>query len=370
VARVEGQRRQLRLGPVARGWLFLAAGLVGVVVGIGVGLWHIGHETLDVPAILGLTALVFGVVLVGAGSWLLLRAAHGWRKLAAVPVALVAVAFVVYPLVPAVAATTAPRAVLGDATPADRGLEFEDVRLPTADGVRLAAWYVPSRNGAAVVLLPGASSTRTSVLDQAEVLASGGYGVLLVDARGHGESTGRAMDFGWYGDLDVAAAVDHLADRPDVDPARIGAVGLSLGGEVAIGAMAADDRIRAVVAEGATGRTYGDKGWLPRSVAGYVQRAIDRITDVATDVLTSADPPIALREAVAVAAPRRVLLVAAGDVPAGVEVVADRWIATGSPDTVDVWVVPRARHIGGYAVVPAEWTVRVLRFLDGELDQT
>lgn len=50
-----------------------------------------------------------------------------------------------------------------------------------ADGVRLSAWYVPSRNGAAVVLLPGAGSTRTAVLGQAAVLARHGYGALLTD---------------------------------------------------------------------------------------------------------------------------------------------------------------------------------------------
>ena len=55
----------------------------------------------------------------------------------------------------------------------------------------LAGWYAPSRNGAAVVLLHGAGSTRSNVLDEAVVLAEHGYGVLMLDARGHGESAGR-----------------------------------------------------------------------------------------------------------------------------------------------------------------------------------
>jgi uncharacterized protein len=45
------------------------------------------------------------------------------------------------------------------------------------------------------------------------VLARHGYGVLLFDARGHGRSEGRAMDFGWFGDLDVSAAVSFLVAR-------------------------------------------------------------------------------------------------------------------------------------------------------------
>jgi dienelactone hydrolase len=107
--------------------------------------------------------------------------------------------------------------------------------------VELSGWYVQSSNRAAVVLLHGASSTRSNVLAQAEVLARRGNGVLLFDARGHGRSGGRAMEFGWNGELDTSAAVDYLAGRPDVDPTRVGAVGMSMGGEQVIGAMGLDD---------------------------------------------------------------------------------------------------------------------------------
>ena len=122
------------------------------------------------------------------------------------------------------------------------------------------------RNHAAVVLLHGAGSTRSSVLDHAVVLANHGYGVLLFDARGHGRSGGRAMDFGWYGDKDVTAAVSFLQTRPDVDDDLIAAVGLSMGGEEAIGAAASDRRIRAVVAEGATHRVSRRPGVAVRRV--------------------------------------------------------------------------------------------------------
>src|SRR5690606_18659059 len=115
-------------------------------------------------------------------------------------------------------------------TPAAHGLVAEDVRFDAADGTALAAWYVPSRNGAAVVVRHGAGSTADDQLAQASVLATHGYGVLITDARGHGESDGRAMDFGWYGDDDIAGAVSFLSDRPDVDPGRIGVVGFSMGG--------------------------------------------------------------------------------------------------------------------------------------------
>jgi fermentation-respiration switch protein FrsA (DUF1100 family) len=103
-------------------------------------------------------------------------------------------------------------------TPADSGIAYVDATFTTSDGVRLSGWYIPSMNGAAMVVLHGASSTRSAVLDQAAVLARHGYGVLLYDARGMGRSDGRAMNFGWYGDRDLAAAIDFVASQPDVDP--------------------------------------------------------------------------------------------------------------------------------------------------------
>jgi pimeloyl-ACP methyl ester carboxylesterase len=264
-------------------------------------------------------------------------------------------------------ATNVPRPTVGTATPADRELDFVDAEFVTTDDVTLSGWYLPSSNGAAVVLLHGASSTKTAVLDQATVLAEHRYGVLLYDARGHGRSAGTAMDFGWYGDLDIAAALSYLESRPEVDPARLGAVGMSMGGEQVVGAAATDTRIRAVVGEGVTGRGFADKGWLPRHWRGWVQRGIDATLYGTADLLTDASPPISLRDAVAAAAPTPVLLIAGGATMGNAEEDADRWIQAGSPSTVDLWVVPDTGHTAALRTEPEEWRATVLGFLDNEL---
>lgn len=175
------------------------------------------------------------------------------------------------------------------------------------------------------------------------------------------------MDFGWYGDEDVSAAVSFLSAQQDVDPTRIAAVGLSMGGEEAIGAAATDPRIAAVVAEGATNRVAADKAWLvdEHGWRGTVQQGIDRLTFGLTDLLTDADPPIALRDAVRAAAPRPVLLIAAGTVSD--EAPAGRFIQAGSPATVELWVVDGAGHTGALALDRDAWVARVDAFLTGAL---
>ena len=235
--------------------------------------------------------------------------------------------------------------------------------VTTDDGVRLAGWYLPSTNRAAVVLLHGAGSTRSDVLDEAAVLARHGFGVLMIDARGHGDSAGRAMDFGWHGDADIAAATGYLADRPDVDRQRIGVVGMSMGGEEALGATATNDLIRAVIAEGATARNAADEAWLSDQfgVRGLVQEQLERLQDVATDALTSASVPTSMREAVEASGDTRYLLITAGTVAD--EGRAAAYIAAGAPERVHIWTVPDAAHTDGLQTEPQEWEARVIAFL-------
>jgi dipeptidyl aminopeptidase/acylaminoacyl peptidase len=265
-----------------------------------------------------------------------------------------------------VAVNNVPRTEVRTTTPAQTGLAFTDVEFVTADGVRLSGWYIPSVNGAAVVALHGAGSTRSDVLDHAVVLARHGYGVLLFDARGHGRSGGRAMDFGWYGDLDTAAAVSFLAASRDVDRQRIAAVGLSMGGEMAIGAAASDPRIRAVVAEGATNRVAADKNYLSEAygIRGAIQEGVDWLMYAVTDLLTSADAPMSLRAAAAAAAPRPLLLIAGGAVPD--EPRAASHIQRDNA-AVQVWEVPDTGHTRALYTQPAQWEQRVIAFLDNAL---
>ena len=91
------------------------------------------------------------------------------------------------------------------------------------------------------------------------MLVEHGYGVLLFDRRGEGASEGDGNLFGWDGERDIYAALDYLEQRPDVDPGRIGGIGLSVGGELMLQAAAEDDRLAAVVSEGAGTRSLAEE---------------------------------------------------------------------------------------------------------------
>src|SRR5262249_56209617 len=81
----------------------------------------------------------------------------------------------------------------------------------------------------------------------AAALAEAGYATLAFDHRNFGESGGRPRrDEDPQGKLaDLRAAVSFLRARPEVDPERIGAIGICLGGGYALKFAAFDPRVKA-----------------------------------------------------------------------------------------------------------------------------
>ena len=199
---------------------------------------------LQVPA--GLLLIVLGA----RGLWLS-RKRHGRRYLRRVLIAIAAIIIVyefVVPVAIGLVATQKPRTWV---EAVDLGRPYETVKLLASDGLELSAWYVPSQNGAAVIAFPG----RSGPVAQARLLVEHGYGVLMLDMRGQGESEGDPNAFGWESYRDLDSAIAYLEGRADVSEDRIGGLGLSVGGELLLEAAARNPALMAVVSEGAGARS-------------------------------------------------------------------------------------------------------------------
>ena len=121
--------------------------------------------------------------------------------------AFLGISLVIFPLVYSYGTTHLGRAVVPEA---NLGTAYEDVKLTTSDGLELEGWYIHSKNGAAVIAFPG----RKGPQKPARILARHGYGVLLFDRRGEGNSEGDPNAFGWGGDKDIHAAIEFLEATP------------------------------------------------------------------------------------------------------------------------------------------------------------
>jgi hypothetical protein len=177
-----------------------AAGLLGALGAVN-GAMHVGHVRADALAgsdVTGLLAVPAALVLLGLAAAIpFLHRGEGpgrrWpARAVAVPVGLLAMLFVVAPLGAAVVDSHKWREPI-PAPP--RG--YEPVAFDAADGLRLRGWFHASRNGATVLVVHGGNGDRTGALAHARVLERGGYGVLVYDARGRGESDGSPSGYGW-----------------------------------------------------------------------------------------------------------------------------------------------------------------------------
>jgi hypothetical protein len=133
------------------------------------------------------------------------------------------------------------------------------VKFQAADKTPLAGtFYAPDGKSGripGIVLAHGFAGARYPKM--AGHLAQLGFGVLAFDFRGYHDSGGeRGRVMPREQTLDIKGAVSWLAGRAEIDPARIGVVGSSLGGSVAIMAVADDPRVSACVAGCPLG--YGD----------------------------------------------------------------------------------------------------------------
>jgi hypothetical protein len=242
----------------------LTAGPLMLVVAVVDGVRHVVVDRLGGDDVTAILTGVGGAVLVVVGAGVLWRSRrlderplrrYLRRALVGAVTAFGAI-FVVMPVAFAIVANHKARAPVANV---DLGRPYVDVSLTTSDGLRLAGWYVPSRNGAAVIAFPG----RKGPVRQARMLVRRGYGVLLLDRRGEGESPGDFNARGWGGEPDLRAAVAYLRGRPDVHGGRIGGLGLSVGGELLLQTAAHDRGLRAVVSEGAGLRSAAEQKHLP-----------------------------------------------------------------------------------------------------------
>jgi dienelactone hydrolase len=156
----------------------------------------------------------------------------------------------------------------------DEEISLEDIKFRADRDNWVPAIVAKPRNTArplpAIICLPGTNGTRQHLIDTnlrltafprtgwARALAAQGYLTISLDYRGsparkqniYNDAVRAQLEGGSYmGQLvsEVIRAIDYLQSRPDVDRARIGVTGFSLGGAMSWYAAAADPRLSVIV---------------------------------------------------------------------------------------------------------------------------
>jgi pimeloyl-ACP methyl ester carboxylesterase len=131
--------------------------------------------------------------------------------------------------------------------PVDANVYYRDLTLTTADGVHLAAWYVPALEPGApsIILTHGLLGSKWGMLRLVPWLHDAGYNVMLFDFRGHGGSDHRPSTIGPKEVYDVQAALDWLKAEGVGD--QVAGLGMSLGAAALVNTAVQDDRLDALI---------------------------------------------------------------------------------------------------------------------------
>lgn len=258
-----------------------------------------------------------------------------------------------------------PRRRIEDNDLTNMPLPVEDIRFPSRDGTGLAGWFIPSgiEPAPGIVLSHGWARSRCELLPHAQFLHRAGFAILMFDYRHRGESEGDAITMGVRERDDLLAAIDTLAARPEVDPARIGLFGMSMGGVISIVVTAQDRRIKALAVEGpfATHETI-----LTRSLRHYSKLPL--LTSIRPLVhwmlqrrfggsLADAEP----FRFVADVSPRPLYIMGdENDAVVGCEDSRVLFDAAGEPKRY--WLIPRSDHARGWQFAGEEYERRLLDF--------
>lgn len=243
--------------------------------------------------------------------------------------------------------------------PEETTMAIEETVIPSSDGVMLAGWFVPPQNGATIILLHGFGGNRAEMMWHTERFVESGFGVLLYDERATAESSGDYRSFGWQDTADTAAALAYLTQRPDVDQSKIGMLGCSVGGQIALRSAAQLPGIAAVWADGPSitrAADYGSKNYWLIDIFMLVTHFSDGMT--AWRLGIAAPPP--LGKTIGDIAPRPIMLLAGEE--NGSEVARIAYYADLAGDNATVWQVPGGYHCDGYEVQTDEYKARMIDF--------
>jgi uncharacterized protein len=354
------------LSPALQAWVAFLFGALLVIDG-GLHVSHVAKNgSLGGSDLTGLLAGAAGVVLLVLAIALVLRPKSERRPLPRWAARLAVVAAVAatgyFLLLPLGGAMYIVHKQPSHVRDAQLPIGHENVTFHSTDGLELAGWFVPSRDGAVVIVLHGSGGDRSGgPRSRILMLARHGFGVLAYDARGSGDSEGRPENLGWTWHRDIEGAVEYLRARGIT---RIGGLGLSSGAEAMVETAGNDPRIKAVVAEGTQGRTVRDTLDLPNGLTKVQLLSNFPLMYTATQAMSRAPEPPSLKTQVAKIGPRPLLLISSGT---GYERDANRVFYRAAGDPKELWEMPNAPHTGGLATYPQRYERRVVAFFERAL---
>lgn len=255
-------------------------------------------------------------------------------------------------------------------TPINYGAKgFESVQISRPDGANISGWYVAPtiQKDNVVILLHGADNNRHATDWHAQQLIGAGYGVLMYDLRGHGESYGKLTMFNdvesHTGDL--MAAVDFLNNNAGIKRNHMAVLGLSLGAYITFNLNTRDlNQFAALWMDGLRGENFRAEP-IPNTISEYAMNILMTPLNPIGELYSGEKAPKSLprfTDIIPNITKPKLMLVASGlDIE---ENAINKSFVPLIKDNKQIWFIENSWHIGGLLVAEDEYRNRMLAFFD------
>ncbi len=141
---------------------------------------------------------------------------------------------------------------IGKWKPSDLGYRYEEFNVETSDGLKLHGWIIPRNSDKTILVLHGYTSSKYDehyVKPVIDILARNNFNAVVLDLRAHGESHGELTTLGLREVEDIEKLLQWLRDEKPELTNRIGVIGYSMGGAIALMLGARSSDVKAIVAD-------------------------------------------------------------------------------------------------------------------------
>jgi dipeptidyl aminopeptidase/acylaminoacyl peptidase len=260
---------------------------------------------------------------------------------------------------------THPPKITSSLTPENFGWQFEKASLKTEDGLKLAAWFIPTKKqtNKAIILLHGYPADKGDLLYWAAFIKED-YNLLFFDFRYFGASEGSFTSLGHHERKDILAAIEYLKKK---GINKIGLMGFSFGASTALLTLPQTSDVDTVVADSAWANLNlmgeGYYGNIP-----FLQKPLIAVTKLWGRFIYGIDAAEIAPEAAARKVQTPILLIASRqDETVPIEN-AERLKKTlkGNPNA-QFWFIDKGIHGGRSAEIQNQYETKVLKFFNESL---
>ncbi|WP_090866175.1 alpha/beta hydrolase [Oceanobacillus limi] len=264
-----------------------------------------------------------------------------------------------------VMATTEEQSIINEAIDWYNNQEPEVLEMTSYDQLVLKADYIENEesNGKAVILAHGYRGHRQQMDDLVKFYYDQGFSILMPDARGHGESEGDYIGYGWHDRLDYLDWIDMLVKEYGAKDIMLH--GNSMGASLVLMVSGEDlpKEVKGIVAD--SGYTTV-KEELSHQLKHLYNLPPFPLLDI-TSVITKVRAGYTFGEASAIDQVKKntlPLYIIHGDADELVPTEMAHRIYEAAGGTKELWIVPDAGHTKAYTVATEEFQDRIRGFID------